>query len=289
MILHQPRGEDEVDRQIISMLYDAVVVGTISSGNYRRIFFGDNNKNGVAGNQEVTARSTFSIRTSHSRNCCAYISVQVKVPWRVYFHVYYHDFKQEIGIQGGIDYRSVFRVEDSTPMLKRPKSLQPKATATSEEQRSFNDIFERFRIVVFKKLSRNADLKKNNEILKSVFMNLYEMVNKTGDRPGLNLIEFKVSVYKIFPGFKLDEIRRLFLYFDTDRNGRITVEEFIIGIKVTHLHISTSFLSHFQSHHDLMRDISYNHEGKTERVQGATSTLCFPSFRYQREWTYRRK
>ena len=41
------------------------------SGNYRRIFSGDNNKNGVAGNQEVTARSTFSIRTSHSRNCCA--------------------------------------------------------------------------------------------------------------------------------------------------------------------------------------------------------------------------
>ena len=44
----------------MSMLYDAVVVGTISSGNYRGIFFGDNiehtQENGVAGDQELDSR-----------------------------------------------------------------------------------------------------------------------------------------------------------------------------------------------------------------------------------------
>ena len=59
MILDQPRGEDEVDRQIISMSYDAVVVGTISSGNYRRIFFGDN-KVGPIGSAKTKNKNAFS-------------------------------------------------------------------------------------------------------------------------------------------------------------------------------------------------------------------------------------
>ena len=103
-----------------------------------------------------------------------------------------------------------------------------------EEMRSMDELFGRFRVMVFSKLSRSADLKKNNDILKSVFMKLHELVNKrsTSDKPGLNLIEFKVSVHKSFPEFSLDDIRRLFDYFDGDRNGRVTAEEFVIGIKV---------------------------------------------------------
>ena len=47
MISDQPREEIEVDRQIISMLYDAIVVETISSGNYWDIFHGDDNKHSL--------------------------------------------------------------------------------------------------------------------------------------------------------------------------------------------------------------------------------------------------
>ena len=43
------------------MSHDAEVVGTISQGNYRDIFFGDNNQHtqesGVAGNQEIVQSS----------------------------------------------------------------------------------------------------------------------------------------------------------------------------------------------------------------------------------------
>ena len=66
-------------------------------------------------------------------------------------------------------------------------------------------------------------------------MKLYELVNKKsfGDAPSLSLIELKISVHNLFPGFSLDEVRRLFLYFDEDGNGKISVEEFVVGIKVS--------------------------------------------------------
>ena len=57
MISDQQWEDKEVDRQIISMLHDAVVVGMITSGSYRGIFFDENNEhtqeNGVAGDQEL--------------------------------------------------------------------------------------------------------------------------------------------------------------------------------------------------------------------------------------------
>ena len=122
-------------------------------------------------------------------------------------------------------------------MLNRFKTSKGESVALSAEQHSFDDLFGRFRVVVFNKLSRSLDLKRNNEILKSVFMKLYELVNKKsfGDAPSLSLIEFKISVHNLFPGFSLDEVRRLFLYFDEDGNGKISVEEFVVGIKVSPL------------------------------------------------------
>mmetsp|Transcript_9390 Transcript_9390/g.9196 ORF Transcript_9390/g.9196 Transcript_9390/m.9196 type:complete len:782 (-) Transcript_9390:147-2492(-) len=105
----------------------------------------------------------------------------------------------------------------------------------TDDEKSFALLFGRFRVMILNKLSssRTSDLNKNNIILKSVFSKLYDAVNKktVANRPGLNLIEFKISVHKLFPGFTLDEIKRLFVYFDADRSGRISVEEFIIGIK----------------------------------------------------------
>ena len=58
---------------------------------------------------------------------------------------------------------------------------------------------------------------------------------KHGKAKVLSLIEFKISVHNLFPGFSLDEVRRLFLYFDEDGNGKISVEEFVVGIKVSPL------------------------------------------------------
>jgi Ca2+-binding EF-hand superfamily protein len=106
----------------------------------------------------------------------------------------------------------------------------------SQEQRSFNELFGLFRITVFNKISRSGDIKKNNEILKSVFMKLYEIVNEktTDTRLGMNLIEFKLSSHNLFPGFTSHELQRLFNYFDGDHDGRIFVEEFVVGIKVPH-------------------------------------------------------
>jgi Ca2+-binding EF-hand superfamily protein len=98
---------------------------------------------------------------------------------------------------------------------------------------TFGPLFGRFRVMVLNKISRGTDTKKSNDILKSVFSKLYDTVNKKKDnRPGLNLIEFKISVHKLLPGFSLEEIRQLFVYFDMDGSGRISSDEFVIGIKV---------------------------------------------------------
>jgi Ca2+-binding EF-hand superfamily protein len=114
-------------------------------------------------------------------------------------------------------------------------SKKNNAIEDTNGDQSFDLLFGRFRVMILSKhsSSRTSDLNKNNVILKGVFSKLYDAVNKkTGaNRPGLNLIEFKISVHKLYPGFTLDEVKRLFLYFDADRSGRISAEEFIIGIK----------------------------------------------------------
>lgn len=104
----------------------------------------------------------------------------------------------------------------------------------SQDQRPFNELFGLFRITVFNKVSRSGDIQKNNDVLKSVFMKLYEIVNKktTDTELGMNLIEFKLSSHNLFPGFTSNELQSLFNYFDGDNDGRIFVEEFVVGIKV---------------------------------------------------------
>ena len=51
----------------------------------------------------------------------------------------------------------------------------------------------------------------------------------------MNLIEFKSSMRTVFqsasPPFRLEELRALFFYLDTDRDGRIGPDEFVTGVK----------------------------------------------------------
>ena len=55
------------------------------------------------------------------------------------------------------------------------------------------------------------------------------------DSKSLSLVDFKISVYKNIgtERFNVAEIKELFAYMDTNRNGRLERDEFIRGIRVS--------------------------------------------------------
>ena len=105
------------------------------------------------------------------------------------------------------------------------------------QQQIFDDLFGRFRSTVFRKVPHSADLNKNSDILASVFHELCSSVN--GDLKiseyGMLAKEFETSAQIVLPGFTSDDLQKLFAYFDGDQDGKISVEEFVFGIKVPHI------------------------------------------------------
>ena len=104
----------------------------------------------------------------------------------------------------------------------------------------FNAFITRFRKEVLSKLTRN-DLTSNNDMLRSVYNRLVDVIlaSRTdythANQAKMNLIEFKISMRTVFqtasPPFRLEELRALYFYLDTDRDGRIGPEEFVTGVK----------------------------------------------------------
>ena len=104
----------------------------------------------------------------------------------------------------------------------------------------FNAFITRFRKEVLSKLTR-SDLTSNNDMLRSVYNRLVDVIlaSRTdythANQAKMNLIEFKISMRTVFqsasPPFRLEELRALYYYLDTDHDGRIGPEEFVIGVK----------------------------------------------------------
>ena len=105
------------------------------------------------------------------------------------------------------------------------------------QRQMFDVLFGRFRNAVFLKVPHSADLNKNSEIVASVFSELLRNVNgdfKTSEY-GMFAKDFEISAQTVLPGFTSDELQKLFTYFDGDHDGKISVEEFVFGIKVQYM------------------------------------------------------
>ena len=128
--------------------------------------------------------------------------------------------------------------------------MNPSLMEEEVQQQTFDDLFGRFRKAVLHRVSHSADLNRNSEILASVFIELYRTVNgdlKTSEYR-LFAKDFEYSAQKVFPGFTSDDLQKLFTYLDGDQDGKISVEEFVFGIKVNHMpliHSSDAYLNIF--------------------------------------------
>ena len=111
------------------------------------------------------------------------------------------------------------------------------------QRQIFDVLFGRFRNAVFRKIPHSADLNKNSEIVASVFSELLRTVNgdfKTSDN-GMFAKDFEIAAQTLLPGFTSDELQKLFTYFDGDHDGKISVEEFVFGIKVQYMTVQGTF------------------------------------------------
>jgi hypothetical protein len=105
------------------------------------------------------------------------------------------------------------------------------------QQQIFNDLFGRFRKAVLHRVSHSADLNRNSENLASVFIELYRTVHGDLKTSAYRLFakDFEYSAQIVLPGFTSDDLQKLFTYLDGDQDGKISVEEFVFGIKVNHI------------------------------------------------------
>lgn len=58
--------------------------------------------------------------------------------------------------------------------------------------------------------------------------------NSNSNQKSLDLSDFKTAILKHYKGkFDFNEIKGIFTFLDTNRNGRVEVEEFVYGIRVS--------------------------------------------------------
>lgn len=120
--------------------------------------------------------------------------------------------------------------------------MNPSLMDEEVQQQIFDDLFCRFRKAVLHRVSHSADLNRNSEILASVFIELYRTVSEDLKTTEYRLFakDFEYSAQKVLPGFTSDDLQKLFTYFDGDQDGKISVEEFVFGIKVNHIPLMNS-------------------------------------------------
>jgi Ca2+-binding EF-hand superfamily protein len=127
-------------------------------------------------------------------------------------------------------------------MSEKDKGNGEAKSGEPPKEEPFLKLLNRFRTTILGKADKNNRINRladNTQKrgatadLKAVYQKLYDTVNSknTNKRPGLNLIELKVAVYKNFPGFHLDEIKRIFSYLDQDGDGRVSMDEFLNGLR----------------------------------------------------------
>jgi hypothetical protein len=58
--------------------------------------------------------------------------------------------------------------------------------------------------------------------------------NLAANLRSMNLIEFKIAMYRYkSAGITFEEIRRIFIALDTSGNGRVELDEFLLGVRVS--------------------------------------------------------
>jgi Ca2+-binding EF-hand superfamily protein len=88
---------------------------------------------------------------------------------------------------------------------------------------------------------------KSKKDLKDVFTLMGSAIYKEGDqakqnakpKSSLNLIEFKIAMYRIQSGgLSFEDIKRIFIWLDTNHSGRVDFDEFSTGVRVRFLRTS---------------------------------------------------
>ena len=148
------------------------------------------------------------------------------------------------------DYIQLRRMNTCVTSNAHFTKMNPSLMDEEVPQQTFDDLFGRFRKAVLHRVSHSADINRNSEILASVFIELYRTVHgdfKTSEYR-LSAKDFEYSAQEVLPGFTSDDLQRLFTYLDGDQDGKISVEEFVFGIKVNHIplmHCSGAYLNIF--------------------------------------------
>jgi hypothetical protein len=86
--------------------------------------------------------------------------------------------------------------------------------------------------------SRKALIKAFSRLIAAVYKKASDSANIITNYKSLNLIEFKIAIAKNFKGkLVLSEIKEIFDFFDSNKNGRVELEEFITGIRVRFIYV----------------------------------------------------
>ena len=93
-------------------------------------------------------------------------------------------------------------------------------------------------MVKFRKLFPDKSMKALTEcflqIIDGVYFRTSQSSKSISHQRSLNLIEFKMVILKKFKGkFAFSEIQDIFAFLDTNRNGRVELDEFVYGIRVS--------------------------------------------------------
>mmetsp|Transcript_35862 Transcript_35862/g.33965 ORF Transcript_35862/g.33965 Transcript_35862/m.33965 type:complete len:506 (+) Transcript_35862:229-1746(+) len=85
---------------------------------------------------------------------------------------------------------------------------------------------------IFPDKSRKGLIKAFSRLIAAVYKKASDSANIITNYKSLNLIEFKIAIAKNFKGkLVLSEIKEIFSFFDSNKNGRVELEEFINGIR----------------------------------------------------------
>jgi hypothetical protein len=110
---------------------------------------------------------------------------------------------------------------------------------SSEDDENFGlDLIVQKMRKIFPDKSRKGLSKAFSRLIAAVYKKASDSANIITNYKSLNLIEFKIAIAKNFKGkLVLSEIKEIFSFFDSNKNGRVELEEFINGIRVRELHV----------------------------------------------------
>jgi Ca2+-binding EF-hand superfamily protein len=83
---------------------------------------------------------------------------------------------------------------------------------------------------------------KSKKELKDVFNQMVALASKDNDpkqnknkQASMNLVEFRIAMFKMQGAdpMPFEDIKRIFAWLDANKNGRVDVDEFLLGVRVS--------------------------------------------------------